>query len=96
MSSILVKVDVRCAIKKAGGAKIAADACNARGVTVTAVQLRSWAFRNSFPKTEWTGETSVAGVICELIFVLRREVVSPLSLCLGAGQYMTRPEEEAA
>jgi len=89
-------MDTREIIEKAGGAKVIEAACHARGVKANADQITTWKARNAFPRTEWTGETSVVGVICELIRTVHRIEIYPIEVCPGAGQYMIQPEQEAA
>jgi len=84
------------AIEKAGGPTTIVNACLNRGLKVTRDQVAAWKVRNTFPKSEWTGETSVVGVICELIKAMGHDEVHPLDLCPGAGQYMDQPDSEAA
>jgi len=54
-----------------------------------------WRKRGRLPRTEWTGETQYARVICDLARAFGHEI-EPLDLCPGAGQYMVPPERNAA
>ena len=89
-------MDIKTAIEKAGGNASIARACRARGMALSVQRIGNWKVRGKLPASEWTGDTSVAPVICDLIKVFSGEDIHPRDLCPGAGQYMQHPDTEAA
>jgi len=90
------RMDIRSALIQAGSPSNISTAFQNRGIEVTPAQVTMWKQRNALPTTEWTGKTTFAPVICELIVAMGYEPVSPADLCPGAGQYMQQPTSEAA
>jgi len=89
-------MDIATAITYAGGITAISRACANRGVIVSGQAIVMWRKRGRFPRTEWTGETQYARVICELARAFGHEI-EPIDLCPGAGQYMPpTPEKDAA
>lgn len=88
MSAVNHPLDVVAeAIEKAGGIGIVAKACSNRGKPMTNGAVSQWRTRG-MPRTEWTGETRYARIICDLAHAIGHEDVSPIDLCPGAGQYL--------
>jgi len=89
-------MDVKTAIEKAGGMASVARACTDRGMAVSRQAVAKWSAGQRLPSSEWTGETSYARVICDLIKAMGHEDIDPIELCPGSGQYMNQPDSEAA
>jgi len=81
---------IKEAVTKAGGPTEVARACTLSHPTVI-----YWCNQNSLPMSEWRGSTQYALAICKLIKAKAHEVVHPISICPGAGQYMQQPDKEA-
>ena len=91
-------MDIQTVIKRAGGVGAIAKAIKNRlpNQTITPQAIINWRARGQLPRTEWTGETRYAEVICDLLKAMGYDDVHPIDLCPGAGQYMEKPKEKAA
>ena len=83
------------AIEKAGGSGAIIKACASRGIDVSHQRVYNWKVRDQLPNTEWTGDTSIAPIICDLVLAVSNIDITPLDLCPGAGQYMAEAREAA-
>ncbi len=81
-------MDIKEAIKQAGGASVVARACSAKlSKPITRFAVYRWVKNNKLPSTEWNGSTQYASTISALAKMLGHDI-HPLELCPGAGQYM--------
>jgi len=87
-------MDIKEAIKQAGGASVVARACSAKlPKPITRFAVYRWIKKNKLPSTEWNGATQYASTISTLAKLLGSQI-HPLDLCPGAGQYMQTSENK--
>jgi len=80
-------MNIKDAINQAQGQAIVARALNAHGYTnITRSTVHGWKERNQLPRSEWSGKTQYAAVICNLLHAFAIDV-APKDLCPGAKQY---------
>ena len=87
-------MDIKEAIKQAGGASVVARACSAKlPKPITRFAVYRWVKNNKLPSTEWSGTTQYAFTIAALAKILGHKI-QPIDLCPGAGQYMKTAENK--